>query len=63
MCFARCKKALASYRLYAGIGPRSFTLRTVPGRIDAHGDPWSDLRRGRRSLAAAAVRLRKLQGA
>jgi bifunctional non-homologous end joining protein LigD len=44
----------------AGVGPRSFTLRTIPARIETHGDVWSDLRRSRRSLASAAERLRRL---
>lgn len=40
-----------------GLGPRSWTLRTLPGRLEEHGDPWKGLSRCRRSLAAAERRL------
>ncbi|MEO5819789.1 MAG: hypothetical protein ABIT71_04740, partial [Vicinamibacteraceae bacterium] len=36
------------------VGPRSFTLRTMPERLDAVGDLWKDLaRRGQRLPGAA----------
>jgi bifunctional non-homologous end joining protein LigD len=39
------------------VGPRTFTLRTIPQRIAALGDLWSDMRRHRRSLRRAMERL------
>lgn len=39
------------------VGPRTFTLRTMTRRISKVGDLWSDLRKRRRSLRAAMVRL------
>ena len=41
--------------------PRTFTLRTMPQRIEEVGDVWSDLRRRGRSLGRALQRLQKLQ--
>lgn len=41
-------------------GPRTFTLRSMAERVRAVGDPWSDLRRRRRSLRRAAERVRRL---
>jgi bifunctional non-homologous end joining protein LigD len=41
-------------------GPRTFTLRSMAERVSAVGDPWSDLRRRRRSLRRAAERVRRL---
>jgi bifunctional non-homologous end joining protein LigD len=35
------------------VGPRSFTLRTMSGRVAEVGDLWSDMRRHRRSLRRA----------
>ncbi|WEO99516.1 non-homologous end-joining DNA ligase [Streptomyces sp. FXJ1.172] len=35
------------------LGPRRWTLRTVPERLDKDGDPWKGLGRCRRSLAGA----------
>jgi bifunctional non-homologous end joining protein LigD len=35
------------------VGPQSFTLRTMPARVAAMGDLWSDMRRHRRSLHRA----------
>ena len=40
--------------------PRSFTLRSMPGRVEQVGDLWADLRRRKRSLTRAAARLAKL---
>jgi bifunctional non-homologous end joining protein LigD len=45
------------------VGPRSFTLRTMAGRIRNVGDPWSDMSRRRRSLTRAVERLRKIHSA
>ncbi|MDT0444434.1 non-homologous end-joining DNA ligase [Streptomyces johnsoniae] len=42
------------------IGPRHFTLRTLPARLEQRGDPWAGLRRDRRSLTAARRRLDRL---
>ncbi|MGW2648813.1 non-homologous end-joining DNA ligase [Streptomyces sp. NPDC001393] len=35
------------------LGPRRWTLRTLPGRLDKHENPWKDLSRCRRSLDRA----------
>jgi len=43
------------------VGPRTFTLRSVPARIENVGDLWSDLRRRRHSLRRALERLRKMR--
>jgi bifunctional non-homologous end joining protein LigD len=40
---------------------RRWTLRTLPDRLDAQGDPWQGLSRCRRSLAGARRRLDDLQ--
>ena len=42
------------------VGPRTFTLRTMAGRIAGHGDVWSDMRRRRRSLQRPIERLRRM---
>jgi bifunctional non-homologous end joining protein LigD len=42
------------------VGPRTFTLRTMPERISAVGDLWSDLEPHVQSLNAAGERLRTL---
>jgi bifunctional non-homologous end joining protein LigD len=42
------------------VGPKSFTLRNMPARVEAVGDLWSDMRRRKRSLARAIAKLRKL---
>jgi bifunctional non-homologous end joining protein LigD len=39
------------------LGPRRWTLRTLPRRLAEHGDPWKGLGRQRRSLTAAGRRL------
>jgi bifunctional non-homologous end joining protein LigD len=36
-----------------------WTLATVPGRIQRHGDPWRDMARTRQSLSRARQRLRE----
>ncbi|MER6678504.1 non-homologous end-joining DNA ligase [Streptomyces sp. NPDC000983] len=40
-----------------GLGPRRWTLRTLPDRLAEVGDPWKGLGRCRRSLTAAGRRL------
>lgn len=42
------------------VGPRHWTLRTVPDRLAEHGDPWSALSHRRRALGPARRRLAKL---
>src|SRR5262249_26313928 len=42
------------------VGPRTFTLRTMAGRVEQVGDLWSDLLTRKRSLKRAAERLRRL---
>jgi bifunctional non-homologous end joining protein LigD len=42
------------------VGPRTFTLRTMPARIAAVGDLWSDMRRRKRSLRGAMEKLKRL---
>ena len=39
------------------VGPRTFTLQTMHGRIEQVGDLWADMRRRRRSLRRAMARL------
>ncbi|MGW2321694.1 non-homologous end-joining DNA ligase [Streptomyces sp. NPDC001680] len=39
------------------LGPRRWTLRTLPERLDKYGDPWKGLSRCRRSLRTAQQRL------
>lgn len=41
------------------VGPRTFTLRTMAGRVNEVGDLWADMRRRRRSLRGPMERLRK----
>ena len=41
------------------VGPQTFTLRTMAGRIAAVGDLWSDMPKRGRSLARAIERLRR----
>ena len=43
-----------------GVGPRSFTLRTMSQRISSIGDLWADMLRTRRSLKRPIERLRAL---
>jgi bifunctional non-homologous end joining protein LigD len=43
------------------VHPQSFTLRNMPERIAAIGDPWSDLRRRGRSLRRAIERLQVMR--
>ena len=42
------------------VGPRSFTLRNMPARLEAAGDVWSDLPKRGRSLRRAVERLRQI---
>jgi bifunctional non-homologous end joining protein LigD len=39
------------------VGPRTFTLRTMPARLDAVGDLWADVAKGARSLKKALAAL------
>jgi bifunctional non-homologous end joining protein LigD len=41
------------------VGPRTFTLKTMAGRVAEVGDLWSDMRRRRRSLQRPIARLRQ----
>jgi bifunctional non-homologous end joining protein LigD len=41
------------------VGPRTFTLRTMAGRVAAVGDLWSDIRRRGRSLRRPMEQLRR----
>jgi bifunctional non-homologous end joining protein LigD len=41
-------------------GPRGFTLRDMPARVDKVGDLWADMRRRKRSLTRAARKLEAL---
>lgn len=45
------------------VGPRTFTLRNMGERLEAHGDLWAGMARHRRSLRAPAARLRSMLGA
>jgi bifunctional non-homologous end joining protein LigD len=42
------------------VGPRSFTVRTMPSRIAASGDLWADMSRRKRSLRGPLERLHRL---
>jgi bifunctional non-homologous end joining protein LigD len=42
------------------VGPRTFDLRSMPSRVAAVGDLWSDMRRQGRSLRRPMERLRRL---
>jgi bifunctional non-homologous end joining protein LigD len=44
------------------VGPRTFTLRTMAGRVADVGDLWSDMRRRKLSLRRPMEKLRRLQG-
>jgi bifunctional non-homologous end joining protein LigD len=44
-------------------GPRTFTLRTMAGRIAEAGDLWSDLRKRGRSLRRAIAQVRRMRAA
>jgi bifunctional non-homologous end joining protein LigD len=35
------------------VGPRTFTLRTIPDRVGAVGDLWADMPKRKRSLSKA----------
>lgn len=43
-----------------GVGPQTFTLRSMPSRLADAGDLWADMRRRKRSLRRPAAQLRKL---
>jgi bifunctional non-homologous end joining protein LigD len=45
------------------VGPRSFTLRTVPERVATIGDLWSQMKKRARSLGRAQERLQRLMSA
>jgi len=42
------------------VSPRTFSLRTMPARVDAVGDLWADVPKRRRSLRRAIKSLQKL---
>jgi bifunctional non-homologous end joining protein LigD len=42
-------------------GPRTYTMRTMAGRIAAVGDLWADMRRHRRSLRSVIARVRRMR--
>lgn len=42
------------------VHPRTFTLRNMPDRMEQLGDPWSDMRRRKRSLRRAVAKLKSL---
>jgi bifunctional non-homologous end joining protein LigD len=44
------------------VGPKTFTLRTMPARVASAGDPWADIATRAQPLDAAIERLRTLQG-
>ena len=44
------------------VGPGSFTLRSMPRRLEDVGDLWSDMSRNRRSLKGAIDRLQHMAG-
>ncbi len=44
-------------------GPRTFTLRTMAGRIADVGDLWSDMRKRKASLRRPIAQVRKMRGA
>ena len=43
------------------VGPKSFTLRTMPQRVSERGDLWAAMLRRKRSLRQPIEKLRKLQ--
>ena len=43
------------------VGPKSFTLRTMPARTDSVGDLWSDLRTRKQPIKAAIKKLSRLR--
>ena len=43
------------------VGPRSFTLTTMPARIAEVGDLWADLRKRGRSLRRAIQKLQSMK--
>jgi bifunctional non-homologous end joining protein LigD len=43
----------------SSLGPRSFSIKDVPARVETSGDPWKGWRKQARSLAAAANKLER----
>jgi bifunctional non-homologous end joining protein LigD len=43
------------------VGPRTFSLRTMPARVEAVGDLWADVPKRRRSLRRAIAALKKIK--
>ncbi|RBM07289.1 non-homologous end-joining DNA ligase [Streptomyces sp. PT12] len=52
---------LAWDELDDGVGPRDFTLATLPSRLESRGDPWPSLRRMRRSARRAERELKRMR--
>jgi bifunctional non-homologous end joining protein LigD len=44
----------------AEVGPRTFTLRTIAGRVAQHGDLWSEMQRCQHSLRGPLDQLRQM---
>jgi len=42
------------------VGPRTFTMKNMPARIEQAGDLWSGMRRRRRSLQRAVAKLKNM---
>jgi bifunctional non-homologous end joining protein LigD len=42
------------------VGPRTFTLRTMAGRVKDFGDLWSDMRKSKQSLEGAMALVRRM---
>ena len=47
---------------HGAVGPRTFTLRTMPARVETAGDVWADMRRRGRSLRPPIQRLQRMRG-
>jgi bifunctional non-homologous end joining protein LigD len=41
------------------LGPRTYTMKNTPARVESIGDPWRGWRKSARSVSAAASRLKK----
>lgn len=46
----------------SGLSPHQFTIKTAAARVESSDDPWADMARHRRGLAAARKRLAELGG-